>query len=68
LLPGESVALLAGPSGRVGFDGKDGLGHGQARRYLDQEVDVVLHPANGMDNDFEVVAGACTVPNNARRW
>ncbi len=34
LLPGEFVTLLAGPSGRVGFDGEDRLGHGQARRDL----------------------------------
>ena len=35
LLPRELVTLLIGPSGRVGFDGEDRLGHGQARGNLD---------------------------------
>lgn len=61
LLPGEFVTLLGGPSGGVGFDGEDHFGNGQARRNLDEEVDVVLHAANGVDEDFKVVANACGV-------
>lgn len=59
LLPGEIVTFLVGPSGGIGFDGEDGFGNGQARRNLDQEVDVVLHAANGLDKNFEIVADWC---------
>jgi len=61
LLPCEIMTLLIGPSGRVRFYGEDRLSYGQTWGNLDQEVDVIVHAANGVDNNFKVVADACGV-------
>ena len=59
-LPGEPADLVGHPAGRVRFDGLDGVGNHHGGRKLQQHMNVVFHPADGMDED-------ALMPANARR-
>jgi hypothetical protein len=60
-LPGESAALFARPSGGIRLDGKDRLRQRHGRRNLEQEMDVVSRPADGVNQDAEVLADSAGI-------
>jgi hypothetical protein len=61
LLPCEIVALFAGPSRGIRFNGVDGIGERQGWRDLDEQMNVIVHPADGVNENFVVLADACGV-------
>jgi hypothetical protein len=66
LLPRESVAFPVCPSRRIRFDGENPFGHGQTGRNLDEEMNVVLSAAYGMNEDLDFLANACHLSPEAR--
>jgi len=51
LLPGELVPFVVRPSSRIRFDGGNRLGQSHDWWELDEEMSVILHTANGMNEN-----------------
>src|SRR5216683_4575530 len=58
LLPRELVPFFARPSRRIRFDGGNCLGQSHDWWELDQEMSVILHTADGMDENPVLLANA----------
>ncbi len=61
LLPREPAGLAGHPPRRVCFDLIDRIGNGNGGGKLQQQMNVVFHPANGMHEDVLVLANASGV-------
>jgi hypothetical protein len=66
LLPREFIALLVRPPRRIRFDGEDRLRDRQRRRNLDEEMNMIVRPAHGMNENPVVFADACDVCPHSR--
>lgn len=66
LLPCEWKAFLVCPSGGIRFDGVDGFGERQSGQDFDEEMNVIVHATDGVDENFVVLADAGRVGPEAR--
>lgn len=61
LLPGEFFELFMGPAGGIRFDCANGLCYGQNRRNPNEQVNVIVHATNRVDEQTVVLANSCGV-------
>jgi hypothetical protein len=66
LLPRELMTSIVCPSRGIRFDGEQRLGQGHDGRELDEEMNVVLYAANGMNENPLVFANACRIGPQSR--
>jgi len=66
LLPRQFASLFVRPSRGIRFDREHRLGERQNRRNLDEEVNMIVRPAHGMNQDPVILANARDVGPQSR--